>query len=136
MKIRMQDESELLLRELDDNFFGAQDDYDASVTATFPAGESYESEEPSSDDYVPAARLVDLGASLVERGSDDDEMVVSDTDNVPEPQKESGESDEAEQLTALVEAKVHDLFHIGCKSAGMASALCTVTQRLRTSAKF
>ena len=45
-------------------------------------------------------------------------MVVSDTDDAPGTQKESGESDEGEQLTAL-EAEVRDLFHIGCKSAGL-----------------
>ena len=46
-------------------------------------------------------------------------MVVSDTADVPGPQKESGKSDEGEQLTALVKAEVHDLSHIGCKSAGV-----------------
>ena len=46
-------------------------------------------------------------------------MVVSDIDGVPGPQKDSGESDEGEQLTALVKAEVHDLSHIGCKSAGV-----------------
>ena len=46
-------------------------------------------------------------------------MVVSDTDDVPGPQKESGESDGGEQLTALEEAEVRDLFHIGRKSAGV-----------------
>ena len=50
---------------------------------------------------------------------DDEEVVVSDTDDVPGPQKESGESDEGEQLTALVKAEVRDLSHIGCKSAGV-----------------
>ena len=38
--IRMQDGSELLFRELGDTFCGAQDDNDASVAATSPAGES------------------------------------------------------------------------------------------------
>ena len=37
-------------------------------------------------------------------------MVPSDIDDVPGPQKESGESDEGEQLTILVEAEVRDLF--------------------------
>ena len=46
-------------------------------------------------------------------------MVPSDIDDVPGPQKESGESDEGEQLTTLVEAEVRDLFHIGCNSAGV-----------------
>ena len=46
-------------------------------------------------------------------------MVVSDTDEVPGPQKDSGESDEGEQLTALVKAEVRDLSHIGCRSAGV-----------------
>ena len=46
-------------------------------------------------------------------------MVVIDTDDVPGPQKESGESGEGDQPTALVEAEVRDLFHIGCKSAGV-----------------
>ena len=45
--------------------------------------------------------------------------VRSDIDGVPGPQKESGESDEGEQLTILVEAKVRDLFHIACNSAGV-----------------
>ena len=35
------------MRELDDDYFGAQDDSDAGVAAASPAGESYESEEPS-----------------------------------------------------------------------------------------
>ena len=59
----MQDESELLLRELDGDYFGAQNDSDASSAATsHAAAESYESEEPSADDYedAPAARCVDL----------------------------------------------------------------------------
>ena len=46
-------------------------------------------------------------------------MVISDTDDVPGPQKESGELGEDEQPTALVEAEVGDLFHIGCKNAGV-----------------
>ena len=46
-------------------------------------------------------------------------MVVSDTDDVPGPQKESGELGEGEQPTSLVEAVVCDLFHIGCKNAGV-----------------
>ena len=46
-------------------------------------------------------------------------MVVSDTDDVPGPQKEIGELGEGEQPTALVEVEVCDLFHIGCKNAGV-----------------
>ena len=46
-------------------FFGAQDDSDASAAAASPAGESYESEEPSSDGDAPATLCVDLGTSLV-----------------------------------------------------------------------
>ena len=42
-------------------------------------------------------------------------MVVSDTDDVPGPQEESGESDESKQLTVQVKAEVRDLSHIGCK---------------------
>ena len=42
---------------------------------------------------------------IVEHGSDDEEMVVSDKDDVPGPHKESGELGEGEQLTALVEAE-------------------------------
>ena len=42
-------------------------------------------------------------------------MVVSDTDDIPGPQEESGKSDEGKQLTALVKAEVRDLSHIGCK---------------------
>ena len=67
MTIGMQDESELLLRKLDDDYFGAQDDSDASTAAvSHAAADSYESQEASSDDYedAPAARCVDL-ASLV-----------------------------------------------------------------------
>ena len=45
-------------------FFGAQDDSDASAAAASP-GESYESEEPSSDGDAPVALCVDLGTSLV-----------------------------------------------------------------------
>ena len=46
-------------------------------------------------------------------------MVVSDTDDVPGPQKESGELGKGEQLTSQVEAEVCDLFRIGCKNAGV-----------------
>ena len=48
-------------------------------------------------------------------------MVVSDTADVPGPQKERGEFDEGEQLTALVKSGVRDLSHICCKtkSAGV-----------------
>ena len=67
--IRTQDESEFLLHELNDDYFGAQDNSDTSAAAASPAAaaESYESEEPSSDDYedAPAAHCVALGASLV-----------------------------------------------------------------------
>ena len=62
MAIGMQDES-ALLHELDDDYFGARDDSDASIAAA--AAESYESEEPSSDKDTPAAWCVDLSASLV-----------------------------------------------------------------------
>ena len=92
--------------------FGARDDSDTSIAAASPAGES-------EDEDALGVRHVDLGASLVERGSGDEEMVVSDTDDVPGPKKESSESDEGEQLTALVEAEVRDLFHIGCTFAGV-----------------
>ena len=40
-------------------------------------------------------------------------MVVSDTDDVPGPQKDCGELGEGEQPTAMVEVEVCDLFHIG-----------------------
>ena len=53
------------MRELDDYYFGGQDDSDVGVAAASPAGESYESEEPSSDEDAPAAQFVDLSASLV-----------------------------------------------------------------------
>ena len=46
-------------------------------------------------------------------------MVLSGTDCVPGSWKESGECDEGEQLTALVEAEARDLFHTGCKDAGL-----------------
>ena len=46
-------------------------------------------------------------------------MIVSDTDEISGLQKEGSESDEGGQLTALLEAEVRDLLHIGCKSAGM-----------------
>ena len=68
MTIGMQDENELLSRELDNDYFGVQDDSDPSAAAaSHAAAVSYQSEEPSSDDYedAPAARCVDLGASLV-----------------------------------------------------------------------
>ena len=46
-------------------FFWVQDDSDASAAVAFPTGESYESEESSSDVDSPACLCVDLGASLV-----------------------------------------------------------------------
>ena len=46
-------------------------------------------------------------------------MVVSDTKDVPGPQKERGEPGKGEQPTSLVEAEVCDLLHIGCKTAGV-----------------
>ena len=55
------------VHELNTDYFGAQDDSDASVAAASPAGESYESEKPSSDECAPAARRVHLGASLVHK---------------------------------------------------------------------
>ena len=63
--IGMQDKSELLLRELDSDFFGAQDDSEAGIAAASPAGESYESEDHSSDEDAPTAWRVYLGTSLV-----------------------------------------------------------------------
>ena len=66
MTIGMQDDSELLLRKLVDDYFGAQDDSDASAAAaSHAAAVSYESDEPSSDEDAPAARCVDHGASLL-----------------------------------------------------------------------
>ena len=62
--IGMQGESELLLREVDNDYFRAQDDRDTSAAAASPAAESYESEKPSSDEDAPAVWCVDLGASL------------------------------------------------------------------------
>ena len=56
----------MLLRELDDDYCGLQDDSDASAAAaSHAAAESHESQEPSSDEDAPAERCVDLGASLV-----------------------------------------------------------------------
>ena len=55
----------VLLRELDDDYFGAQDDSDASAAVASPGAEYHEYEEPSSDENASAARCVDLGASLV-----------------------------------------------------------------------
>ena len=60
--IRMQDESELLLPELDNDYIGVHDDSNASVAAASRAGEP---EEPSSNEDAPAAWRVDLGASIV-----------------------------------------------------------------------
>ena len=51
--------------ELDHDYFGAQDDSDANPAAVSHAAESYESEDPPSDEDAPAARCVDLGESLV-----------------------------------------------------------------------
>ena len=56
-------------------------------------------------------------------------MVVSDTDDVPGPQKESGELGKIEQPTALIEAKVGDLFHFGCKKAGVSRYSALENQR-------
>ena len=62
----MQDESELLLCILDDDFFfGAQYDSDASPAVASPAGESYESEESLTDGDAPVSLCVDPGVSLV-----------------------------------------------------------------------
>ena len=47
--------------------FWAQDNCDASTAVLSPAGESYESEEFSSDGGAPAALCVDLGSSVVHR---------------------------------------------------------------------
>ena len=46
-------------------FFGAQYDSDASPAVTSPAGESYESEEHSSDGDAPADPCVDLCTVLI-----------------------------------------------------------------------
>ena len=58
--IRMQDESELLLPELDNDYIGVHDDSNASVATA-----SREPEEPSSNEDAPAAWRVDLGTSIV-----------------------------------------------------------------------
>ena len=55
----------MLLCELDDDYFGAQDDSDASAAVASPAAESHESDESSSDENAPAAWCVDLVASVV-----------------------------------------------------------------------
>ena len=60
----MQDESELLLRELDDDSFWSAG-HDAGAVVASPAGESYDSKESSSDGDAPACLCVDLGTSLV-----------------------------------------------------------------------
>ena len=64
--IRSQNKSEILLRKLDDDYFGAQKESDVSAAAaSHTAAESYESEEPSPDEDVPAASCGDVGTSLV-----------------------------------------------------------------------
>ena len=45
--------------------FGAQDDNEASAAVASPTGESYESEQSSSDVDASAALCVDLVTSLV-----------------------------------------------------------------------
>ena len=61
----MQDQSELLLRELDDDSFWGAGQHEAGAAVASPAGESYESKESSSDGDAPAALCVDLVTSLV-----------------------------------------------------------------------
>ena len=102
-----------------------QDDSDASAAAaSHAAAESYESEEPSSDEDAPAALCVDLGASLVhskvwERWRRSGRQWHYRRPRTTERKRRVTQSDEGEQLTALVKAGVHDLSHIGCKSAGV-----------------
>ena len=56
-------------------------------------------------------------------------MIVSVTDDVQGPQKESGESDEGEQQTALVKAEVCDLSDACYKSGGMTHYSALENQR-------
>ena len=77
----------MLLRELDNDYVGVQDNSDASAAATsHAAAKSYESELPSSDEAAPAARRIDLprisSTCIVEYGSDNEEVIVSVTDDV------------------------------------------------------
>ena len=94
MTIGMRNESEIPLHKLDNDYFGAKENIVGSaVAASHAAGaESYDSEEPLAlkVEVAPAARCVDLDTSLVhiyECGSDDEELVVRDTGDVPDHRK-------------------------------------------------
>ena len=122
MTIGLHGESQSLLDAADNDFYGAHDEGDAHAASAVDSG-SNDSDEAWSDESEgePSAKRVDLGSSVEDLGSDAEENYsdAEDTHQDPATSPEERSDDESQnQLSALVEAEVRDLFHLGCKCSG------------------
>ena len=116
----MHGESQSLLDAADNDFYGAHDEGDAHAASAVDSG-SDDSDEAWSDESEGerSAKRVDLGSSVEDLGSDAEENYSEDTHQSPATSPEERSDDESQnQLAALVEAEVRDLFHFGCKCSG------------------
>ena len=122
MTIGLHGESQSLLDAANNDFYGAHDEGDAHAASAVDSG-SDDSDEAWSDESEgePSAKRVDLGSSVEDLGSDAEENYsdAEDTHQSPATSPEERSDDESQnQLSALVEAEVRDLFHLGCKCSG------------------
>ena len=113
MTIGLHGESQSLLDAAGNDFYGANDEGDAHTASAVDSG-SDDSDEAWSDESEgeSSAKRVDLGSSVEDLGSDAEEN-YSDTDDTHQSHDES-----QNQLSALVEAEVRDLFQLGYKCSG------------------
>ena len=122
MTIGLHGESHSLLDAADNDFYGAHDEGDAHAASAVDSG-SDDSDEAWSDESEgePSAKRVDLRSSVEYLGSDAEGNYTDaeDTHQSPATSPEERSDDESQnQLSALVEAEVRDLFHLGCKCCG------------------
>ena len=106
-----------LLDAADNDFYGAHDEGDAHAAPAVDSG-SDDSVEAWSDksEGEPSAKRVDLGSSVEDLGSDAEENYsdTKDTHQSPATLPEERSDDESQnQLSALIEAEVRDLLHMG-----------------------
>ena len=133
MTIGLHGESQSLLDAADNDFYGAHDEGDAHAASAVDSG-SDDSDEAWSDESEgePSAKRVDLGSSVEDLGSDAEENYsdAEDTHQSPATSPEERSDDESRnQLSALVEAEVRDLFHLGCKCSGQSHYTALENQR-------
>ena len=116
MTIGLHGESQSLLDAADNDFYGAHDEGDVDTG-------SDDSDEAWSDESEgkPSTKRVDPGSCVEDLGSDAEENYSDAEDNHQSPAtppEERSDDESQNQLLALFEAEVRDLFHLGCKCSG------------------